>query len=130
MDLETLIDWKTVLEQPRCAGGHEEVMRNIFGKNAKVVAWWSEEEYQGTIAIAYQFPTGEVAIMTDYYGSCSGCDAWEDSSEKDARNMILSLCGSAQQFQNLAAAKAWCANIDPNTRPWEFPWDAARNLAL
>lgn len=128
MDLEKQIDWQTVLAQPRYAGGHEEVMRNIFGKNAEVIAWWSDNDYQGTIAIAYEFPTGEVAIMTDYYGSCSACDWWEDSGEQDARNMIVGLCGSARQFQNRAAAKEWCANINRDEKPWEYPWDSARNL--
>jgi hypothetical protein len=37
--LEDYIDWQLVLSQPRYAGGHEEVMRNIFGKNAEVIGW-------------------------------------------------------------------------------------------
>lgn len=130
MDLEKLIDWELVLAQPRYAGGHEEVMRNIFGKNAEVIAWWSDNDYQGTIAVAYQFASGEVAIMTDYYGSCSGCDSWEDSSEQDARNMILGLCGSAKQFANREQAAAWTKAIYSQEKPWEYPWNSAANLDL
>lgn len=128
MNLEDKIDWKIVLAQPRYAGGHEEVMRNIFGKNAEVIAWWSDNDYQGTIAIAYEFPDKSVAIMTDYYGSCSGCDAWEDSTPDDARKLILGLCGSAKQFSSRAEAGEWIANIDKAEKPWEYPWDSARNL--
>ena len=128
--LENYIDWSLVLSQPRYAGGHEEVMRNIFGNNAKVIAWWHENDWQGTIAIAYKFPNGEVAIMTDYYGSCSGCDSWEYSSDEDARNMILGLCGGAKQFGDVNIAKEWIKNIDSNEKPWEYPWYAAKNLVL
>lgn len=130
LNLESLIDWDTVMAQPRYAGGHEEVMRNIFGKNAEVIAWWSENDYQGTIAIAYRFPNGEVAVMTDYYGSCSGCDSWEDSSDTNARSMITQLVAGAKHFADIDEAKAWLLNIDANEKPWEFPWNAAANLAL
>lgn len=128
--LEPLIDWPLVLSQPRYAGGHEEVMRNIFGKNAEVLDFWNEGDWQGTIAIAYKFPNGEVAIMTDYYGSCSGCDSWEDSTEEDARNMILGLCGSAKQFDSVELAKEWIKNIDSENKPWDYPYQAAKNLKL
>lgn len=128
--LENYIDWAIVLSQKRYAGGHEEVMRNIFGSNAEVVSWWREDDWQGTIAIAYKFPNGEVAIMTDYYGSCSGCDAWEDSSDDDARKMILGLCGSAKQFDSVELAREWIKMFDERTEPWNYPWRAAKNLGL
>ena len=128
--LEPLIDWPLVLSQPRYAGGHESVMRNIFGSNAEVISWYTSGDWQGVIAIAYKFPNGEVAIMTDYYGSCSGCDSWEDSTEEDARNMILGLCGSAKQFDTVELAKEWIKNIDSENKPWHYPWQAAKNLKL
>ena len=128
--LESLIDWPLVLSQPRYAGGHEQVMRNIFGKNAEVLDFWNEGDWQGTIAVAYKFSNGEVAIMTDYYGSCSGCDSWEDSSDTQARDMILGLCGSAKQFDSVELAKEWIKNIDSDKEPWHYPWQAAKNLKL
>ena len=68
--------------------------------------------------------------MTDYYGSCSGCDSWECSSKEDAHNMILGLCGSAKQFNDIDAAKEWIDNIDSEKQPWQYPWRAAKNLKI
>lgn len=128
LNLEELIDWKLVMEAPRYAGGHEDVMNAMFGNKAKVISNWVEDDYQGTTAWAYEFEDGTVAIMTDWFGSCSGCDAWEDCTDDDARNMILGLCGSAKHFQTLEQAKDWTKNISPREEPTDFPWEAAQNL--
>lgn len=127
--LDTEIDWDTVMRQPRYAGGHEEVMRAIFGDRSQVVAWWSEEDYQGTVAIAHQLDDGRVVVMTDYYGSCSGCDQWEDCTDDEARKMVLDLVHHARVFLSVSAAANWCANVDSSERPFEFPFEAAKNLS-
>ena len=66
--------------------------------------------------------------MTDYYGSCSGCDSWEDCCDEEAHNMIIGLCGSAKIFKNTAEAKEWCASIAPTEVPMDFPWRSAQYL--
>jgi hypothetical protein len=130
LDLVSLIDWPAALGAPRYAGGHEQVMRAMFGHHAEVIAWWSDNDYQGTIAVAYRLKGGEVAIMTDYYGSCSGCDAWEGVGDEQAKALITGLCGGAKVFDTIEAAAHWTKNIDPKERPWEFPWGSAANLNL
>lgn len=126
--LTELIDWQTVLAAPRYAGGHEEVMRSIFGAGSEVIAWWSEDDYQGTIAIAHKLADGRVVVMTDYYGSCSGCDCWEDATDDDAKKQVLDLVNNARVFGSLETAQAWCADINATQKPHEYPFEAARNL--
>lgn len=130
-NLTSLIDWPMVMSQPRYAGGHEEVMRNIFGRAADVIGWWSDNDYQGTVAIAYELASdGRVVLMTDYYGSCSGCDMWEDSSDASAREMIINLVNGAKVFPSRETAKDWIKSIDSNQNPEQYPWEAIKNLVI
>lgn len=104
------IDWPRVLSQPRDSGGHEEVMRNIFMAPARVIAFHCEEDYQGEVAVAYLFADGSVAVLTDWFGSCDACDAWEDARGDDnkARELVRSLVGSARLFDSLEDALHFC----------------------
>ncbi len=106
------VNWKAALAAPRYAGGHEEVFRALFDGVAPVIAWASSDDYDGTVCAAYQFPDGSVAILGDGYGSCSGCDAWEDAGDEDARALIVSMVTSARLFPTLAEAQAWAKAPD------------------
>lgn len=127
-DLEQLIDWSTVMQQPRSAGGHWSVMEAIFGNNASVIATWDTNDYQGNIAIAYQLSDGCVVLMTDYYGSCSGCDAWEDASDEDARQMILDLVHGSKHFPSIEEAIDWCSSLDLQKNPEYYSFRDVVNL--
>lgn len=127
-DLDTLIDWPHVMSQPRYAGGHEEVMRSIFGCASEVIAWWHEGGYQGTIAIAHKLRDGRVVVMTDYYGSCSGCDAWDCADDETARTLVLNLVHSARIFDSVKTAHDWCAAVDTDKTPSDYPFSEAVNL--
>ena len=127
-DLEQLIDWPHVMKQPRYAGGHEEVMRGVFGEGSEVLAWWHKQDYAGTVAIAHGLSDGRVVVMTDYYGSCSGCDAWENADDENARKQILDLVHHAKVFATVEKAAEWCANVDPKTEPSEYPFEVAVHL--
>jgi hypothetical protein len=115
-ELEKYIDWDLVIKQPRYAGGHEDVMFNIFGKNASVIAHWIEDDYQGSEAFAYQFPDGSVVLITDYFGSCSGCDAWEDATDEDAKGMIRDMVSSSRVFSNIKDAIVFCEGFVNDTK--------------
>ena len=127
-DIEKLIDWPLVLQQERYAGGHWEVMRNIFGPNAEVIAEWTNDDYQGSIAVAYRLSDGRVAVMTDYYGSCSGCDAWENCTEDEARKMISDLVKHCYVWPSTEAAKAGIEALNEQECPWQYPMIDAKNL--
>lgn len=123
-----LVDWPVVMSQSRCAGGHEDVLLNIFGPTSLVIAWWSEDDYQGTVAIATLLQDGRIVVMTDYYGSCSGCDGWDCATDEDARKMITDLVNSAKVFDNALDAKEWCANVDSVKEPQFYPFESAKHL--
>lgn len=127
-NIKDQVDWQKVMSAPGYAGGHEEVMKSLFGDNAKVIAEYIEDDYQGTEAFAYEFPDGTVAILTDYFGSCSGCDSWEDSSDEDARKMIESLVHSTRIFPAKQQAAEWSATVED--RAEDYPFYAARNLVF
>jgi len=127
-ELEELIDWQYVMDQPRCVGGHEEVMRAIFGTASVVLAWWSNNDYQGTIAIAHKLNDGRVVVMTDYYGSCNTCDMWVGATDEDVRKLVLDLVHHAKTFSTVGEAADWCANIDAHEEPHKYPFKAAKYL--
>jgi len=104
----TLIDWENVMKAPRYSGGHSEIMNSIFGKNAEVIAYHQDDDYQGELIYAYYFPDGTIAFISDYFGSCSGCDSWDDASNEDAMNMITSLVSSSRLCKTFTDAISFC----------------------
>jgi len=98
------IDLQKILSMPRYAGGHDDQMKGLF-KNITILAHWNEGDYQGQVATAVQLnDTREVVIYSDYYGSCSGCDAWEDASDKTVIRMCIQLAAGAKIFKTIADA--------------------------
>ena len=124
-DLEKYIDCDLVMKLPRYACGHEEIMKNIFGNNAKVIAEYIEDDYQGTEAFAYQFKDGSIVIATDYFGSCSGCDSWEDATDEDAKRLIIEIVSSSRLFVSLEQAIVFCKQ---NLSGFDYPFKSAYNL--
>lgn len=121
------IDWDKVMTKERYASGHEDVMRSIFRNPVKVIAEWVEDDYQGEEAFAYQFPDGSIVLITDYFGSCSGCDSWEGASDNEARAMIESLVHSARIKPSIDAALVFC-NEEALNDASEYPFKACNNL--
>jgi len=113
--LKDLLDWEQIMIQPRYAGGHEEVMKVLF-RGATVLASFVEDDYDGQLGFVYKVPwndTEKVALVTDYFGSCSGCDAWEDADDETARELCLALANNAKLFRTIADAIAYLRTIDP-----------------
>lgn len=126
-EIADLVNWEAVLGQPRYSGGHVEPMRAIFQGAAEVVAEWVEDDYQGSEAFAYRFQDGSIAIVTDYFGSCSGCDSWEDADDDEVRRMIGSLVNSARVLPSAAEAVAWC--LTESQKPENYSHQDAIHLA-
>lgn len=120
------INWETVMLVPRYAGGHTEVLDAIFREKAKIAASWLEDDYDGTVIYAYEFPDGTHALISDSFGSCSGCDAWEDSTDEEARAMIQSLVSSARLFPSRDELIAYCETGCRD--PAEYHFRSATNL--
>jgi len=98
--LQKLIDWENIMKMPRYAGGHDDHMRGLF-KDAIVIAHWNENDYQGTVATCVMLPDNRFVIYNDFYGSCSGCDAWEGAEENTVRSMCITLSNDAYVFDSI-----------------------------
>ena len=99
------IDFGKILPMSRYAGGHDEQMKGLL-KNVRLIAHWNEGDYQGSVATCVKLKdTKEIVIYDDYYGSCSGCDAWQDASDEDVKRMCIQLAGKAYIFKNLKDCK-------------------------
>ncbi len=99
-DLQDLIDWDSILPLPRYAGGHDEQMQKLF-KGAEVLAHWNEGDYHGTVATAVKLQDGRYCWYQDSYGSCSGCDSWEDASDADVKTLCIGLAIDAEVFPTI-----------------------------
>lgn len=110
MMLKDFLDWPTIMAQYRSAGGHHEIMGNLF-TNCAILASYTQDDYQGELGYIYLVYFGtnyaKVAIITDYFGSCSGCDMWEDASDDDVRSMCIALANNARLFDTIDDAKEY-----------------------
>ena len=103
-NLKELIDWEAIMPMPRYAGGHDDQMCGLF-RGSTLIAHYNEGDYQGVVATCVKLEDGRFVIYNDYYGSCSGCDAWEDASDEDVRAMCINLANSAKIFDTLDEVK-------------------------
>lgn len=103
-ELQSFIDWENIMKMPRYAGGHDDQMKGLF-KNAEVIGHWNEGDYQGEVATCVKLGNGKYAIYNDYYGSCSGCDSWEDATDGEVKAMCINLANGAYVFENLEDVK-------------------------
>jgi len=104
MDLIERIDFEKIMPMSRNADGHDEQMQHLI-KNSSVLAHWNEGDYEGSVATMIQLnDTKEIIIYDDYYGSCSGCDAWLGATDQDVIVMCKQLAAKAKIFSNVKAA--------------------------
>lgn len=125
--LQKLIDWEKIMKMPRYAGGHDEQMQGLF-KDAEVIAHWNEGDYSGSVATCIKLPDGRFAIYNDYYGSCSGCDAWEDANDEDVKNMCIGLSNSAYVFETLDDVKEFLSSPIEDEKQWSSWCGTAHHL--
>lgn len=121
--MQELIDWSAIMPMPRYAGGHDEQMQGLF-KGATVLGHWNEGDYQGTVATAVQLADGRVAVYQDSYGSCAGCDAWEDANDDRVRTLCRNLANGAYLFPTAGDAVVWlesASDADTWNEKWKRP---------
>ena len=105
------VDWDNIKPMDRCAGGHDLQMKGLL-KNSRVLAHWNEGDYQGSVAtIVVLKDTGECVYYDDYYGSCSGCDAWEDADDKSALSMCKNIAANAYIFKDFQTLVEWLKHM-------------------
>lgn len=125
-ELQSIIDWDSIMPMPRYAGGHDEQMKGLF-KGSKVIAHYNPEDYSGQVATCVELPDGRFAIYNDYYGSCSGCDSWEDATDEDVRKMCIDLANGAFVFENMDDVKEYLSS-EPDNNGWNAWRDISNSL--
>jgi len=120
-DLKLQINWRDIMPMPRYAGGHDEQMEGLF-REAKLIAHWNEEDYDGMVATCVKLKSGEYAIYNDYYGSCSGCDAWEDASDEEVKTMCEGLANGAYVFNTIEDVKEFLSDNSEENREGNYSW--------
>lgn len=122
------IDWEHIMVMDRYAGGHDDQMRGLL-KDVTVVAHWNEGDYQGQVATCVKLnDTGEIVIYNDYYGSCSGCDAWEDATDDDVKQMCRQLACGAYIFPDIESCKEYLSAPIDETISYDWCGFTAENL--
>jgi len=118
------LNWEGIMSAPRYAGGHEDVM-NILFQGAKVVLAFIQDEYQGYIGYIYKMPYGKYVIINDSFGSCGGCDSWEEATDEEVRQLVKELAISySQEFGSLEEVKDYLREESEK----EFSSDWAKGL--
>ena len=112
--LQNMIDWDSIMKMDRYAGGHDEQMQGLI-TGSTVIGHWNEGDYQGMVATCIMLPDGRFAIYNDYYGSCSGCDSWEDATDEEVKNMCIGLANGAYVFQSLDDVKEFLSATEEDS---------------
>lgn len=113
--LRDLLNFDKIMTAGRSAGGHTEIMDCLF-IGAEVIASWVEEDYQGNLAYAYRLSDGRIVLVTDSFGSCSGCDAYEDCSDQELRHLVTCLANDAHVFDTVADAMRFIESTVPSDK--------------
>lgn len=131
MMLKDFLDWDRILKQRGSAGGHSEIMDVLF-INGIVLANVSTNDYQGYVGYAYLVygytHTAKIVVISDSYGSCSGCDGWEDADEKSIRQMCTNLANDAHMFDSIEEAIDWLIKAKDDATYYEWH-ELGANLA-
>lgn len=105
--LKDLLNWPVIMKQPRTAGGHTEILDYLF-TNCAVLAKATTGGYQGEIGYVYLVYAGQefakIVVISDYYGSCNGCDSWEDACDESVKEMCTQLANNAHMFDTVDEA--------------------------
>ncbi len=115
--LQKMINWEKIMDLLRYAGGHDDQMISLF-KDSVLVGHWNEGDYQGEVATCVCLSDGKYAIYNDYYGSCSGCDAWEGATDDEVRAMCIGLSNDAYVFESLTDVVDYLTTKDKDKYSW------------
>lgn len=121
--LKDFLDWNRIMKaEGRSAGGHSEILDCLF-KDSVVLASHIDDDYQGKtgyVYIVHNFINfAKIVVVSDYFGSCSGCDVWEDASDEDIRDLCIQLANNAHMFDSINEAIEFLDHIAKN-KPSEY----------
>lgn len=128
-ELQKLINWESIMKMERSAGGHDEQMQALF-KDAEIIGHWNEGNWEGMVATCVKLPDNRFAIYNDYYGSCSGCDSWENATDEEVKNMCIDLANGAYVFESIKDIKDFLQDTSKENKEGNYDWfDTSSNCA-
>lgn len=92
---------------------------DAFGPDSEVIWEASEADYQGSANILIRTAEGRFAHFEWTYGSCSGCDEWEDRGLSDVE-IETTMRDTAVWFDDEATLLRYLRGADPEQR---YPTD-------
>ena len=95
-------------------------MKGLF-KDASVIAHWNEGDWQGQVCTCVKLPDERVAIYSDWYGSCSGCDGWEYADDEEVRKLCIDLANGAYVFNSLEDVMEFLSGDNFDRYSWDGP---------
>jgi uncharacterized protein (UPF0303 family) len=98
-----------MVESARYSGGLESVINNLGGEEVLRLSY--EADYQGYVDIDVLLNDGRVFSYRYYYGSCSGCDEWENrelTSEQIEEEMLQ----AATFFESVGEYNKWRETVE------------------
>ncbi len=120
LELKDYINWEVLIKQSRCAGGHTDIMDNLF-YGAEIAASYVESDYQGKEGYVYKLMDGRFVLVNDYFGSCSGCDAWEDADDDTAKELINAIVNNAKVVGSIDEAIQYLESMENSAE--HYDWD-------
>jgi hypothetical protein len=109
--LKDFLDWQAI---DNAKGDQGNTLSNLF-INGIVLASVSTEDWQGYLGYAYLVygytKTVKIVVLSDSYGSCSGCDQWQAIADnydsKAIHQMCINLANDAHAFDSIEEAISW-----------------------
>lgn len=121
--LKDFLDWDRIMKATRSAGGHQEILDVLF-INGVVLGYVSTGDYQGNVGYAYLVygytHTAKIVVISDSYGSCSGCDAWETAGDESVRQMCTNLANDAHTFDTIEETIEWLNKAKDDAAYWDW----------
>ena len=90
-------------------------------KDAEIIWEDSDDDYQGYATVLAQMADGRFCLYDWTYGSCSGCDEWEDRGLSDDE-IEIEMCRAAAFFSTVEQVQRYF-HLDPYVE--DVPWPSA-----
>ena len=113
------INWEVMLDADqtgRYAGSHVDALSKMF-VDAQMIASESDDDYDGHDSLVLLFAPAnpniepKIVLITSYFGSCSGCDMWEDADDEDLRELLTAIANNARLFDSFEEIDAFFDQI-------------------
>lgn len=122
------VSMEKLLKLPRNSGGHTEILNNLF-IDGEVIASVVQNDYQGEEVYIYHLQDGHFVVVTDSFGSCSGCDSWEDCSDFDVPRLIQAILNNAITLPDMTNLLRFLIDAASDSATYYFISESAPELA-